>query len=140
MGNEGGQITVSVEDETNFDMDRFKRESSTAPLTLLPTPSVTTYPMFNSAPYGSPALQPKKQKTADDKGGVSASLGFASSSRRDVGGRRRLLPIPAATKEKYPQGDGRRQRPLEDGVPVVRHRRRGDDLLDQRQVNLGLQR
>merc|ERR1712029_807384 len=83
--NEGGQITVSVEDETNFDMDRFKRESSTAPLTLLPTPSVTTYPMFNSAPYGSPALQPKKQKTADDKGGVSASLGFASSSRGDVG-------------------------------------------------------
>merc|ERR1712111_253832 len=40
---------------------------------------------FNSAPYGSPALQPKKQKTADDKGGVSASLGFASSSRGDVG-------------------------------------------------------
>ena len=58
---ESGQITVSVEDETNFDMDRFKRESSTAPLTLLPTPSVTTYPMFNSAPYGSPALQAKNK-------------------------------------------------------------------------------
>ena len=56
---EAGQITVSVEDETNFDMDRFKRESSTAPLTLLPTPAVTTYPMFNSAPYASPTMQPK---------------------------------------------------------------------------------
>ena len=57
---ESGQITVSVEDESNFDMDRFKRESSTAPLTLLPTPSVTTYPMFNSAPYAaSPSPTPR---------------------------------------------------------------------------------
>ena len=55
---ESGQIVVSTEDETNFDMDRFKRESSTAPLTLVPTPSVTSYPMFNSAPYGSCSALP----------------------------------------------------------------------------------
>ena len=57
--NEGGQLIVSPEDENNFDMDRFKRESSTAPLTLLPTPSFTTYPMFNSAPYSSAGSSPQ---------------------------------------------------------------------------------
>ena len=44
-------ITSAGEDEESFDVERFKRESSQQPLlSLSPTP-LTSYPLFNSAPY-----------------------------------------------------------------------------------------
>ena len=44
-------ITSAGEDEESFDVDRFRRESSQQPMfSFSPTP-LTSYPLFNSAPY-----------------------------------------------------------------------------------------
>merc|ERR1712110_912029 len=44
-------ITSAGEDEEKFDVDRFKRESSQQPMFSLTATPLTSYPLFNSAPY-----------------------------------------------------------------------------------------
>ena len=68
---ESGQITVSVEDETNFDMDRFKRESSTAPLTLLPTPLLLRTPCSTRPRMEARRCRPKTKHPSQQKTIVS---------------------------------------------------------------------
>jgi len=44
-------ITSAGEDEEKFDVGRFKRESSQQPMLSLTATPLTSYPLFNSAPY-----------------------------------------------------------------------------------------
>merc|ERR1712223_1613894 len=44
-------ISSAGEDEEKFDVDRFKRESSQQPMFSLTATPLTSYPLFNSAPY-----------------------------------------------------------------------------------------
>jgi len=84
-------ITSAGEDEEKFDVDRFRRESSQQPMFSLNVTPLTSYPLFNSAPYSrGPSGDKLNQTMRSHSPAVTSSLpstarGLKATSSRTSG-------------------------------------------------------
>ena len=95
-------ITSAGEDEEKFDVDRFKRESSQQPMFCLTATPLTSYPLFNSAPYsrGPSGDKLNQQMNRSYSPSVSSTLpSHAKDSKSSRIGSSRAADIPGFSVE-----------------------------------------
>ena len=97
-------ITSAGEDEEKFDVDRFRRESSQQPMFSLNVTPLTSYPLFNSAPYSrGPSGDRLNQTMRSHSPAVTSTL--PSTARGLKGTSSRTSGIPDLSVEDTTQGN-----------------------------------
>ena len=96
-------ITSAGEDEEKFDVGRFRRESSQQPMFTLNVTPLTSYPLFNSAPYSrGPSGDKLNQTMRSHSPAVTSSFPSQTKGSRAVSSR--ATGIPDLSIEDTTQG------------------------------------